>query len=350
MWAICERGVPLSSFRVEDCGLYLSFLATLGTMDAKEWTGKIPQADWIASRSTDRLSPRWRPFDGPLSEASQKQAKLIVQSLFQFWADASYINGNPWRNVKIKPSTQSHSNTDASDDTYLSTLNARRREVDIGVRSLSESQWQAVLGYVAGLEESMAQIRLAFILLFAYGTGLRASELVSARTGALTAEEGKDEEGRKRKEHWLYLLGKGSKMRKVPMANEVMAALSQYLAWRELPADPYECDPETRLIAQLDNEIAGTGISESWLYHLLKDAFEQAAKHLSGEDRAKLKRASTHWLRHTSGSHQVRDDVPLVVVQQNFGHASLKTTGQYAQQEATIRHKAVTDFMKKRVG
>ena len=42
--------------------------------------------------------------------------------------------------------------------------------------------------------------------------------------------------------------------------------------------------------------------------------------------------------------------MPLVVVQQNFGHASLKTTGQYAQQEATIRHQAVTEFMKKRVG
>ena len=218
------------------------------------------------------------------------------------------------------------------------------------MRSLSEHQWQAVLGYVAGLEESMAQIRLAFILLFAYGTGLRASELVAARTGALTAEDGKDDEGRKRKEHWLYVLGKGSKMRKVPMTHEVMGALSQYLAWRELAADPFECDPETRLIAPLENEEVGDGISESWLYGLLKGTFEQAARNLSGEDRAKLKRASTHWLRHTSGSHQVRDDVPLVVVQQNFGHASLKTTGQCAQQEATIRHQAVTDFMKKRVG
>ena len=166
----------------------------------------------------------------------------------------------------------------------------------------------------------------------------------------LTAEDGKDDQGRKRKEHWLYVLGKGSKMRKVPMTHEVMGALSQYLAWRELAADPFECDPETRLIAPLENEEVGDGISESWLYGLLKGTFEQAARNLSGEDRAKLKRASTHWLRHTSGSHQVRDDVPLVVVQQNFGHASLKTTGQYAQQEATIRHQAVTDFMKKRVG
>ena len=99
-----------------------------------------------------------------------------------------------------------------------------------------------------------------------------------------------------------------------------------------------------------DYRLLREGISASWLYGLLKATFEAAAKNLLGEDRAKLKRASTHWLRHTSGSHQVRDDVPLVVVQQNFGHASLKTTGQYAQQEATIRHKAVTEFMKKRVG
>ena len=131
IWAICERGVPLSSFRVEDCGFYLTFLATLGSIDPNDWTGKIPQADWIAPRSTDRLSPRWRPFDGPLSESSQKQAKLIVQSLFQFWADASYINGNPWRNVKLK----SVASTDSNSDTYLGTLNARRREVDIAVRS-----------------------------------------------------------------------------------------------------------------------------------------------------------------------------------------------------------------------
>ena len=50
------------------------------------------------------------------------------------------------------------------------------------------------------------------------------------------------------------------------------------------------------------------------------------------DDPRKLEAASTQWLRHTCGSHAVEQGVPLNVVQQNFGHASLNMTTLYTTQ------------------
>ena len=58
--------------------------------------------------------------------------------------------------------------------------------------------------------------------------------------------------------------------------------------------------------------------------------------------------ASTHWLRHTCGSHAVEQGVPLNVVQQNFGHASLNTTTIYTTQEVETRFDEMERFMQRR--
>ena len=66
------------------------------------------------------------------------------------------------------------------------------------------------------------------------------------------------------------------------------------------------------------------------------------------DDAKKLEAASTHWLRHTCGSHAVEQGVPLNVVQQNFGHASLNTTTIYTTQEVETRFDEMERFMRRR--
>ncbi|VEB42912.1 site-specific tyrosine recombinase XerC [Chromobacterium violaceum] len=58
------------------------------------------------------------------------------------------------------------------------------------------------------------------------------------------------------------------------------------------------------------------------------------------EIRAKLRAASTHWLRHTAASHQLEAGVPLLLVSQNLRHASIQTTRRYLHSEEDARHEA----------
>ena len=62
-----------------------------------------------------------------------------------------------------------------------------------------------------------------------------------------------------------------------------------------------------------------------------------------------LRKASTHWFRHTHGSHALngrpgRKGVPVQVVQNNLGHASIGTTSGYLTTERDARLAAMKGF------
>ncbi len=60
----------------------------------------------------------------------------------------------------------------------------------------------------------------------------------------------------------------------------------------------------------------------------IKEVLERCAASMDIEDAKQLRKASTHWLRHTHGSHALNGrpgetGVPIQVVQNNLGHASI---------------------------
>lgn len=70
------------------------------------------------------------------------------------------------------------------------------------------------------------------------------------------------------------------------------------------------------------------------LYQAMKAFLARAAQGLDAADAERLRRASTHWLRHTHGAHALqgregRAPLPLQVVQNNLGHALPSTTSMY---------------------
>jgi site-specific recombinase XerD len=141
----------------------------------------------------------------------------------------------------------------------------------------------------------------------------------------------------------LKVLGKGQKWRVVPMPSSVMDALSKYLASRGLPEVPSECDPGTPLIAPLNHE-RRSALGHAMLYKLLKSFFEEAAFELERrghrEDAERIAKASTHWLRHTRGSHSA-ERMPLNLLQRLLGHASLTTTSIYTSVDEEALYEAM---------
>src|SRR5690606_31399468 len=83
-------------------------------------------------------------------------------------------------------------------------------------------------------------------------------------------------------------------------------------------------------------------IRDAVLYRILKRFFINAADAMNEEqtqnlDPERLKTASTHWLRHSHGSHALDKGVNLTTVQKNLGHKSIGTTSLYLHAEELKR-------------
>jgi integrase/recombinase XerD len=51
-----------------------------------------------------------------------------------------------------------------------------------------------------------------------------------------------------------------------------------------------------------------------------------------------VEQVSTHWLRHTAGSHMANSDIDLCHVRDTLGHESMRTTNTYLHSSDTARH------------
>ena len=326
LWAVLERGRALSSLTVEDATAYHVWLAALGRTIPAEWPWRLSQDQWLGRRNTPRWSAAWRPFEGPLTVRSQVQAYTILKALFDWLTHLRYLDSNPWAGVPPPKTTRS--------------ANDAAPEVEL-THALTRAQWAFLVRHLDDLEPGEAKSRLRFALLFGYATGLRLSELIDARCDRLYAMPLKKELGVR----WmLKVLGKGGKWRTVPMPTEIMDALGDYLAVRGLDRDPTKISGATPLLARLNGVAESSeALSASALYKLLKVYFKHAAAALRREGQAidadKIMQATTHWLRHTRGSHSA-ETMPVPLVQALLGHASLATTTLYtsADEEALYIH------------
>lgn len=302
LWSVMERRKALSSLDGDDCVAYRDFLAAPGI----EWTGP---------RNAQRWSEDWRPFEGPLAPTSQAAAMTIVRSLCEWLVRRHYLDSNPWDDVPKRPDTPSMPR----------------------LRALSQKQWDLVQGWLAEQPPSPALRRLRFILSYAYMSGMRLSELVSSKVEWLRHEQLDDGE-------WAWsimVLGKRNKWREVPLPDPAVEALQEHLADRGLDSELLANPPDTPIIAKLS---LNAPLSAARLYEVLVSAFERCAADIAAVDRRaaeRIREASTHWLRHTYGSHSAARGVPQDVLQANLGHESLATTSIYVRAEKGRRHKAV---------
>jgi integrase len=84
------------------------------------------------------------------------------------------------------------------------------------------------------------------------------------------------------------------------------------------------------------------------LYDAAKRFFANAASAAAFESPelgASFGKASTHWLRHTFGSHGVANGMALETVRVFLGHTSLATTSIYSTAELSRQYKEVDAFL-----
>lgn len=332
LWMIFERGKPLSSATTEDCVSYRDFMYALDGNSLWYWT--LPREAWIGARSIPRWREDWRPFAGGLSPASQQLAVTVLTALFEWLTRQQYLQANPWDGVApVQPGTP-------------------RIRTD---HALSLPQWQALLKACDTLPMDEAWYRLRFTLLLAYGLGLRLSELVAAAVAPPVAPVGQPHLGLKPargQDGWdLAVLGKGGKLRAVPVPDAVMDALCDYMEIRGLGRDPGWWPAQAPLIATLGGglqhvQAPRVGLSESALYRLLRKHFQRAAREMATAlDAGRLMAASTHWLRHTHATHALEAGAAIEEVQENLGHASPATTAIYSHTGRHRRKAAVEKLM-----
>ncbi len=168
-------------------------------------------------------------------------------------------------------------------------------------------------------------LRLSALIELLYGSGLRATELVSLPRRALAADR-----------PFLILKGKGGRERLVPISDRARGAVAAWLV--HVPADSPWLFP-SRI----------SHVSRIRLYQLVKEL--AAAAGIAPE------RVSPHVLRHAFATHLLEGGADLRALQSMLGHADIGTTQIYTHVDsrrlvelvnsrhplATIRDRSVDD-------
>jgi site-specific recombinase XerD len=333
LWCAEELKKPLSSVNSPDCQKYREFLQA------------VPST-WIQRAPLKRTDPGWRAFRSQPSAASQKQALVILQTLFGGLVDAGYLVANPMRSL-------------------MKGFDLPASKMDIR-RSFTEAEWSHVLTCVDAQTVGPERLRLKCILELLVTSGIRLDELAKARHKDLRVETLPD-----LPETWiLSVTGKRNKTREVPLNPDVVKLLAlhggEFLEEDKQSSDKDQLPlirtlgasvPQWRkgeggeLVTTSATEQAGSALSASGIYAVLKRFFRQAAKSagIAGLDEKRFEKASTHWMRHTFVRQALVDGVPIEVASELAGHASIDTTSIYSTQELARKIKAVQGMRRRMV-
>ncbi|MAY92565.1 site-specific integrase [Haliea sp.] len=307
LWAVTQRQKPLSGLMREDFQAYQAFLAD--PQPAMYWCG--PRAP--------RYSEQWRPFQGPLSASSQRQALIVVNALLSYLVDGGDLKANPLSLVRRRNRT----------------LRPDVAEAFSQERYLDQATWGYLKAYIADLpqvtpREIQRFERTRFLFHFLYLLAPRVSEVASHPMNSIRESRGR---------WWWFALGKGSKLAKVPVSDEMLDALMRYRAFLGLTGIP---DPDD--LSPMLRSLKGTaGISANMVYRIVKETVTAAAdviEETAPVSAAKLRKASTHWLRHTAVTHADDAGVNLKYLQASARHEKVETTAIYQHAEDHRWHEA----------
>jgi integrase/recombinase XerD len=119
---------------------------------------------------------------------------------------------------------------------------------------------------------------------------------------------------------------------------DALEAIKSYRESTGRPALPPSGTDEPLL---MDLTGAGRPLSDRAIYAIVKEVCRQAANSVAAAqpDLARqIDSGSTHWLRHTSASHQIDRGVDPFIVQRNLRHASFSTTEGYIHKDRDQQH------------
>ena len=232
--------------------------------------GALAQADAAA---VARLGEEW----ASLARATVARKSAAIRRFYAFLLDEGLRTDDPGQALpkpgtrRALPKTLSHNDVDR----LFSIIAAR----------------------VKGDAKLPADVRAAALFELLYGSGLRATELVSLPRNAIHPDR-----------PFLILTGKGGKERLVPISDRARAAVA---AWRD------------------HVDVSSPFLFPSGKSHISRVRLFQIIRAIGAEAGSPPDRISPHVLRHAFATHLLEGGADLRALQAMLGHADIATTEIY---------------------
>lgn len=299
LWSNKILHKPISSLTSEDISAYEIFL-------------KNPPAEWCGQTNAPRFSKEWKPFTGPLTEQTHRQAMVTLVSVMKFLVDAGYLAKNPmW------------------DRHYPRKATVFRQRDRIEGRSFTKTQWKA-LELFLGTNSSFEHERARFCVALMYFLALRIGDVANHCMNAFEYSEDDNQ-------WWFRVIGKGKKEAKLPVPFQMLAELKRYRKLCNLPELP-ERNEQTPLVFGSN----GKAIGKRRISQIIKDLMESVAETLpDGNAKSDMRLASAHWFRHTSITKQANSNCHPDDVLKNARHSDVQTLMLYKHGDELRRYEGV---------
>ncbi len=230
-------------------------------------------------------------YDRGLSKTSVARALAAVRSLYRWLAQEGVVEQNPAK--------------------LVSTPRLPKKLPRVPTIEEMNSVLDGKMPEVASFPE---RDRLMFELL--YGCGIRNSELVGINLADISLSD-----------EAILIRGKGKKERYVPFGGSALAALSDYLPWRQ------------QLLATLKRPVTGKDTSALLVNQrggrLTTRSVGRIVKRIAVA-KGMSPDVHPHTLRHAFGTHMLEEGADLRAIQELLGHERLATTQRYTQ--LSVKH------------
>ncbi|HRH76270.1 MAG TPA: tyrosine-type recombinase/integrase [Cellvibrionaceae bacterium] len=269
---------------------------------AEAFMASLTDPDLPARKTTKpRLS---KPLAKRLSPEAVNHTRTILGQLFTFLVDAGYLKTNVFKIASKLPVIEKSHQT----------------------RYLSLKAWAYLWSFITEQKfttpeeyREVARTRWLFALL--YHSGVRRENVVRGVMGDFVVRD----------DGWvLRIVGKGRKELFVTVSDALLKELILYRQHLGIPAVPDAAD-QTPLLPK----VRGGSLSPMSLRnvgYIVRGTAERAAAACDDTNiKGQLESMTTHWMRHTNGTHRMLAGASLATTQAEFGHADLKTTLLYAK-------------------
>lgn len=277
-----------------------------------------PPPEWIGKK-LPRNHPDWKPFSGPLSGVSIRQAMVIIDGMMSWMVEARYIESNP---LSLRPIERAGKNSLK--------------------RFLSKEEIEEVFSLISSKKDFFHYRKKWFFTLLTM-SGLRISEACSIRFSDFSSSK---RDG----SFWVRVVGKGNKERFVPLSDQLLFELQQFKIfiqglkpryWPGVEVDDLPALPSLRSCDLLNRKTA---------HSIIKDVFNDVRVHIEGGEHKGgifelLDEISAHWLRHSYGTMLADNDVDLRIIKENMGHSSIQSTQIYLHTDDAQRYRATKDLV-----
>jgi site-specific recombinase XerD len=340
LWCVKERRIAMSSALTEDCEAYKAFIAN-------------PPDAWKGAR-VSRTSSSWRPFAGALEPQSQRYAVQAIRTFFAWLVSCRYLGGNPWVTVN-DPAVEGKLRPIDIDKALPAKLWLRLVAVGglldrVAQVAPGRAEQNGAIGHVRhgrSADTAAGQYRLARAAVLLIGmSGIRREEATRLTRKSLTLVDDLPEGSPPLWE--LLVQGKGRKRRMVVINERTVDAIRAHWADRGHDFDAI-CDlalispisaatPAARVIHVADDgfSLRGNAFTPDGLYQVVRTTVRKMANDpklgLDAVDAALLHKLAPHALRHTFATLAVQK-MPIDVLRDLLGHASLDTTSIYVKAE-----------------